>query len=421
MNIIVRNCMISAPAGRSSGVFFDAYRNNFGGISQHNRITGCDFINISQAALQALNTNTLGDTHMSDIVAEGNRFLNCGSGYPGNGFGISFGGSGTKMVIRNNNLDSIAGIGLEIAGPSYSTMDGNTVTHSTGTTGSGLQCVPFAFNNISGNGGEQTQGNTFTNNKVLDSTNSATYILNQNNFTASGNVLYAWNTTNGGSYLPQIGSVTNSSFSGDKWTLSNSENTISSFQIFQYPGGFPKSSNINLVNETIVGATGDKSLIGLQDSANNVNFVNCTFGTHPTNIVFNDGTASNCYLSGIDAATGKTFNYGTPASSVPAAVLVRETDSANRQISFPGTTTTFLNGAGGFTTPAGGGGLAGSATATFIPWATATNTLGTAPNQMKFLTADSSANFKKVIIVGTPTDSCSLCITVSNQTWIIPY
>lgn len=60
-------------------------------------------------------------------------------------------------------------------------------------------------------------------------------------------------------------------------------------------------------------------------------------------------------------------------------------------------------------------GIDGTLASTQIAYGTSANTIGGSTN-MTYLTADSSANFKKVKIVGTTSDSCSLCMTVSNPT-----
>lgn len=317
-NIRFINCSFTGPTTRTGGgVFLDAYRNNFGGKVDHIYFTDCDFYYL-YTGINILNTNTLGDTHLNDINIERPRFYHCGQGTGfANSLGITVAGSGTRIKIIDPYFHDQRGIGVEIGGPSYTTLSGMRMDSSYGTTGAGTQCWPYSFNNINGNGGGAGVGNTCINNKVLDSTNAGPYIYNQVNFTDYGNVWHVFNTTNGGSYLPGFASIKSSNFSNDIYWVSNSESNVIPFNFNSYGGTGPASTYGTDQNNTFtgiqfIGATGDKSLLGFGDSAKNNRFINCLYGTHPSALVFNDGTAYNNYMDGVDTATGNLFVYGTP-------------------------------------------------------------------------------------------------------------
>lgn len=355
------NCSFTGPTTRTvGGVFLDAYRNNFGGKTDHIYFIDCDFYYL-YTGINILNTNTLGDTHLNDIDIERPHFYHCGQGAGfSNSLGITAAGSAVRIKVIDPYFHDQRGVGVEMGGPSYSIISGLRMDSSYGTTGAGTQCWPYTFNNINGNGGGPGVGNTATNNQVLDSTNAGPYIYNQISFTSSGNVWHVFNTSNSGSYIPGFASIKNSSFTNDIYWVSNSESNVIPFNFNSYGGTGPSSTYGTAQNNTFTGvqfygATGDKSLIGFGDSAKNNRFVNCIYGTHPANIVFNDGTAYKNYMDGVDSATGKIYSYGTQTSITPAALIAQEIDSNRTQIPFNNNTATFLSGAGTFITPGSAG------------------------------------------------------------------
>jgi hypothetical protein len=356
-NINIKNCVISAPVGQEAGIVALAFRSNFGGTLKFFNVTGCDFNNVAGCAAEVLNTNTRFDNHESDITFAHNKFNYCGQLYPANGFAISFGGYATRILAEDNHIHHQAGIGIEFGGNSYSTMRDNTVDSSDATIASGLECAPWCANNSNGNGGGPGVGNSILSNKDLDSTYIAPYYLNQEKATVSGNQFKQVNACNCGSWDFQIGSVKNSSFSDEKWSIvpSGSVSTVGGVNIFNYASLGVSSGNV-FSNININVSSGFKSVISLLNSSSGNLFSNITVRNHPTPIIFNDGTSTNNYASGIDSLTGNTWTYGTPTAVSPSSLLALNPDSSRVQIAFDGNTAHFLNGAGGLTTPAGGGG-----------------------------------------------------------------
>lgn len=349
---VVRNCVISNPAGQGAGLVLLAFRSGVGGSIKGWKAYNNDFTNIAGCASEILNTNTFGDNRMTDNDFYDNNYNNCGNVFPANGFGLSIGGSGLRNHAKHNRLHHIAGIGIEMGGSSYSSIEDNSIDSSDLSQASGKFCVPWVLNNANGNGGGTGVGNIVARNVVLDSTYFAPYYLNQDKVTITGNKWQSINSINSGSDIYIIGSVSNAQISDEYAKMTGAQNASFMMAITNFSSLGP-SHDITFSNCHYTGDSGCLALIHMQLNAAGIKFSNCTFNKFTT-LVNNDGTAEAPVMTDCrNKETGLPYNSGGLTSTGPAAILTQEIDSTKKQIPFDGNASHFLNGQGHLATPSG--------------------------------------------------------------------
>lgn len=320
-NLYIHDCRFTGVT--ANAIEINSSRSGFGGRKHNIRIINNLFEYLGGNAVEILGAVSgsdgivYGET-MWDMHIENNRMRHLGLVSTNNGFACSFSGPTHGNTIVGNYATDYKTIGFELAGVSYTILQGNKGDSTTRN----IAGISTCFYTVNAVGSPSAVGNRVINNISIDSTPSAPYIINQRNLVSSGNSIKTYDVA------LLMDSVGGAKFEGDRYvsTSSNGKPTL------YIRNG---SNGLTFHQTDIVGSSSQNQLVLMQNRSVHIKFDNCFAlgNTSNTTLVNQDASCSD--ITGIfNSALRSSTNYiyGLPTAGQPTFDLVLDSNGVMSKV-----------------------------------------------------------------------------------------